>query len=194
MWAFDFLSALIVINRTRRRERMGMTPATEIIDWRPRRPGIYLVALGVSARHGLHPPAFETHRADQQLMPYLCTAHRVIGRLTSGFRLPGRPMVCLSLDGVRFPAICAQGKGTSLAVIVFQDQIEPEAVASTQRIKEHALWRTYAASVQYVAAPRDEVCGRLGIALTTGTFAVVVEREHRGRKDGQPHSSRPSHL
>jgi hypothetical protein len=181
MWVCDCLNALSIISRVRRCERRHGMPVTEILIWRPRRSGIQSIVLGVSARYGLHPSASKMHRVDQRLMPFVCAAHRLIGRLTSGLGLPGRPMVCLSLDGVRFPAVCVQNSGVSFAAVVFQDQIRLETV-SMRQIEEHGLLRRWPASVKYIATPQDIVSDALGITFSTGTLALIVERCCGGRE------------
>src|ERR1022692_3180060 len=107
-WADDFITALRIIKQVRRYERLSRIPPPQVINWRPHRAGIYSLTLGISARHGLHPAPSCIRATDQRLMPLVCALHRSVSRLTAGLNLPGRPIVCLSLDGARYAAVFIQ--------------------------------------------------------------------------------------
>jgi hypothetical protein len=174
MWAHDCLSAVRIIGRVRRCERRHEILPPGIMNWRPRGAGIQSIALGVSARYGLHPPDVSTHKVDQRLMPFVCAAHRLAGSLTSGLGLPGRPMLCISLNGVRFPAVCMHHKGARLAALVFQDQIKPEDV-SAWRIEAHGVPGKWPAAVKGVATPLSAMDNALSVTFFAGTTALMVE-------------------
>lgn len=174
-WARDFITALKTIKQIRRCEHMQRIPPPHAISWRPRRAGIYSITLGISARHGLHPAPSYTRAMDQQLMPLVCTLHRLVGHLTTGLKLPGRPIVCLSLEGVRYPAVCVTDGETSSAIAIFRDQIAPE-VMRLHRAEEHGLWRRQPVLIQHLRTTGNAGNDSLASALLPGAWGLIARR------------------
>lgn len=129
-WVREVTTAMRVVLEIRRYERMKLYPPCRLTCWRPHLAGAYSATLGVSARYGLHPAEPCTDGLDHRLMPTVCAIHRAARNLTARFGLPGQPIVCLSVDGARYPAVCFSCNGLDWAAIMFQEQNLPNELRS----------------------------------------------------------------
>lgn len=135
---------------------------------------MHALTLGVAARYGLHPNRDSVHRIDQRLMPAICAVHRFVGRCTSSLNLPGRPMICLSLGGIRYPAVCLPGSRRRLAAVMFRHQAAALA-ARRQPIEEHGVLRRRPLFAGQMVAGRD-INAQSRVTSPIGTWCLVVDR------------------